>query len=136
QAIAPLLLGVQRTLAVKDDDVFPMMRVVDGHMPVHQVAFMTVELPGRSGKIRHDKIANAEIFFVRADFSGLANAQTEIREIRFGGLETTRSAALPGEFYRFDTRPARIAILVKMEAGQDHEVDVALVTRQVLTFRA
>src|SRR5713226_2544142 len=57
-----LLVRIDRPFSIENDDVLPMMCIIDGHVPIHQITFFAVKLSRRSGEIRHDKVADAKIF--------------------------------------------------------------------------
>src|SRR5437870_2090456 len=64
-----LLFRIERPFPIENNDVLPMTRVIDGHVPVDQIPFLTIELSRRGRQIRHDKIAYPQIFFIRPDLS-------------------------------------------------------------------
>ena len=99
----------QRFLSIKRKGVLPMVRVVDGYMPIAGVAAPALLAPWKSGEIRQDKILVSQVVFVGSDLLDLAGPHTEIHQLYLCGLQLW-SQASGTESFGWGTFPLDLAI--------------------------
>ncbi len=118
---------------VECDDVFPVMRVVNGYMPV--------ETSGREGiEVGKNERSHSDVVAIRSDGTKLTDAESNVNDLRFASLQlgggssgTQRLRSASGSRFIYPSLFPQIPITIMKERYVE-QVNISLVALKIVAF--